>query len=97
MGESVQQFAYLDSSFSTRLRFRAVPFLVTPAPVFFGPSAFGPFLRGVFGAEEFFPLDTLNLACEPFSLASARIFTRRSEIARGVGASWPSNLAEVIV
>lgn len=42
--------------------------------------------RGV-GGLEFWPLLTLKCVAIPEDFAVARIFTRRSEMARGVGAS----------
>lgn len=78
------------STLSTCLRFLAVPFfLTTPPPAFLGNVSFSlaAFLRGEV-TSLFFPAGTVNPDADPFSFAIARIFTRRSETARGVGASW---------
>lgn len=66
-----------------------------PAPAFFTPllAFFGVGWRGVdafVGVDlaEFFPLGTLKFELSPEDLAIARMRTRRSEMARGVGISW---------
>lgn len=58
--------------------FVGVAFFVVPLVVF---------LRGVLGLD--LALEMLKWLVDPEALALARILTMRSEIARGVGRSWP--------
>lgn len=83
MGKVSWQSTYLFSVFAAGLRF-AIPFFLIPLPLaFLRTGSLVAFFRGVGGAEPFFPvLDTVK-----FALEVDRILTRRSEIARGVGAS----------
>lgn len=74
---------YESKCFPTRLRFLAA-FFVTPFPFFFAAGR----RVGVFLGVDVLEPDTLKWATVPLDFAIARILTRRSEMARGVGASW---------
>ena len=82
--EDVDSDTYFASVFPPRLPFFCAVFLTTP--FFGGAFALAVLARGVDGALVF-PDEMLKGTSEPFSFAMARILTRRSEMARGVGAS----------
>lgn len=73
---------YLSTSFAARF-FLAPPDFLTPLPDFFAAER----RRGVDELDPR-PSATLKWAAVPLDLAMARILNKRSEIARGVGASW---------
>lgn len=85
--------SYSSSNMPPRLRLPALAF--APLVVFgvaFLVIPLAGFLRGVLGLD--LALEMLKWLLDPEALALARILTMRSEIARGVGRSWP--VAEVI-